>query len=453
VNILGVVVVGIMTRSLGLENFGHYSTIMAYLYIFSIAADMGLYAILVREISQHDEDENRITGSIFSLRLILIFLFVLIAVVLVWFLPYPNIVKLGVLVASLYVIFSSLIQILIGIFQKHLRVYVVSIADIVARSLQLILLLFLIYLGKAGLMEFLAVVVVSVAAQFIILFIYSKKLANFKLHIDVQYWKTILRNSFPIAVSLVFSVLYFKIDTLLISLLRGADEVGIYSVAYKVLELVIFVPAMYIGLVFPILSKYAGKNKNDFVFEFKKTFDVIAIMAMPTAVYLFIMAHSIVRAIGGDAFFQSGAVLQVLVVAITMIFFGNLGGHSIIALNLQKKSMWIYIFGAILNIATNLIFIPKYGYIAAAWTTVATEIFVTICMFILISKKETGELSSLRTLKALLSALLMGLIILPFSESLIIGTLLGISYIPILWLARGFTTQDVKDILSYRSIS
>jgi O-antigen/teichoic acid export membrane protein len=451
VNLLGIAVVGIMTRTLGLENFGHYSTVMAYLFIFSILADMGLQAILVREISQNDEDESRITSSIFTLRLLLILASAALSGIVVWFLPYQYTVQLGVVVALLYIVFSSLVQILIGVFQKHLRIYLVSVADIISRCVQLGLLALLVYLNRISLVGFLGVVVAAEIVHFLVAVVNVRKLVKLRLHVDTAYWKKVLKTSFPVAASLVFTLLYFKIDTVFLSLMRDPAEVGIYAVAYKILELVIFIPAIYIGLVFPTLSKYASAKGREFADEFKKAFNILAILAMPAAVYLFVMAGSVVQLIGGDAFAQSGRVLQILTVAIIMIFFGNLGGNALIALDLQKRGMWIYLFGAVFNIVTNLIFIPKHGYIAAGWTTVATEIFVTVAMFIVIARAKTGALSSTVTIKALVSALVMGVIILPFADSLVVATPFAIVYFVFLWLMRGITTQDIRKVLSLRS--
>jgi len=78
--------------------------------------------------------------------------------------------------------------------------------------------------------------------------------------------------------------------------------------------------------------------------------------------------------------------LSILAIAIGLIFLGNLLGNSIIALNKQKTGAWIYFAGMIFNIVTNLIFIPKYRYLGASWTTTATELLVTVLMFVLVYK-------------------------------------------------------------------
>src|SRR3989338_9344642 len=90
---------------------------------------------------------------------------------------------------------------------------------------------------------------------------WSKQLTLWRLRIDFGHWRASIKEAFPIAVSLVFVFLYFKLDTVLLSLMKPAGDVGIYSVAYKVLEVVIFLPAMYMGLIMPRLSKFASDRE------------------------------------------------------------------------------------------------------------------------------------------------------------------------------------------------
>ncbi|MDO8676514.1 MAG: oligosaccharide flippase family protein, partial [Candidatus Azambacteria bacterium] len=114
---LSLVVVGILTRFLGPEGFGQYSAIFAYLYIFTATADLGLYTFMVREISRASEpvEERKIASKIFTLRLFAIIVLIDLADLLIFAFPYPLKIKIGVLIASLFSVGSSLVQVLTGI--------------------------------------------------------------------------------------------------------------------------------------------------------------------------------------------------------------------------------------------------------------------------------------------------------------------------------------------------
>ncbi len=447
---ISLVVVGLLTRSLGPAGYGYYNLVFAYLYIFTSIADLGLYTILVREVSKVDADKEKLVASkIFTLRLIFVVSILVLADFLVLFFPYPPLVKWGIVIASLFSVFSSLTQVLMGVFQKYLRLYLVSAADIIARACQLVLLAIMIYL-KAGLLSFVWAVVLSEVVHFLLTLAFSRSLVKIKPSADIVYWKHILKTAFPVAASLIFVLIYFKLDTVLLSLMKPAYDVGVYSIAYKILEAAIFLPAIYVGLVMPLLSKHAFGNRAEFVKTFRSAFNAISIFALPFVAYLVVLSDKIVGIIGGGGFAASGPVLKILSVAVLMIFFGNLGGNAIIALNLQKKSLWIYLAGAVFNVAANLILIPRYSYFAAAWITVATEIFITLWMFWLI-KKEAGTATDKAVIfKAAIATVIMLIVMRPFLGNFVWATIAAVSYFPALFLLGGFTISDLREIVSLK---
>ncbi|MBI2062649.1 MAG: flippase [Candidatus Yanofskybacteria bacterium] len=448
---LSLVVVGILTRFLGPEGFGQYSAIFAYLYIFTAVADLGLHTFMVREISRISEpgEERKIASKIFTLRLLTVVSIIILADLLVFAFPYPLKVKLGVLIASLFSIGSSLAQVLTGIFQKYVRIYFVSFADILARFVQLGSLAILIKF-ETGLLWFVAVVVFSETVHLVLIYGFSRRMVKVKPMIDFVYFRHALKTAFPIAVSLVLVLIYFKLDTVMLSVMKPAQDVGIYSAAYKVLEAVIFLPAIYIGLVMPLLSRFAVKNRPEFIKTFKSAFNVVTIFALYFSVYIFLMSDWIVRAIGGGAFLEASPVLKILSFAILLIFFGNLGGNTIIALNLQRKAMWIYFTGAVINVGLNFLLIPEYSYFAAASTTVVTEIFITLAMFWLIHRSIKITVNKTLFAKTILAMTIIAVLMYPLTDSFTKASLISLLYFPLLLALRVFTRADLREIISIK---
>src|SRR3989338_8321548 len=107
VNLIGIVIVGLMTRALGPERFGQYNAVFAYLFLFNVLADMGLYTLLVREISREGAYESSITSKLFTFRLILIIASSVLAIAVALILPYTSLVRTGIAIASLSIICSS----------------------------------------------------------------------------------------------------------------------------------------------------------------------------------------------------------------------------------------------------------------------------------------------------------------------------------------------------------
>ncbi len=452
-NLLGLVVIGLMTRHLGAEGFGQYSTVFAYLFIFSILSDMGLATFLTREISKNEGRQVETTSLIFTLRLIMVIFASIIAIAIAWQIPsYPLAVRTGIAVGTIYVIGSSLVQVMSGIFQKYFKVYVISIADVVTRVIQLGLVWFFITRGLASPVRFVIVAILAEAVHFMIVYLYARKLIAFRFQIDWTYWKSVLKSTFPIGLSLIFVLLYFKMDTVMLSIMSSAHDVGVYAVAYKVLEVVIFIPAMFVGLVMPLLSRNSS-DIREFKKIFKPSFDFISALAVPAIILLFVLAEPITRLVGGPEFVESASALRILAIAVFFIFYGNLTGNAIIALDLQKMSLIVYSLGALMNITANYFLIPHYSYIAASWTTLGTEVFVTLGMFWVIYQK-TGQLHSWKRFGPICaSALAMTALVYPTRHNFILALFLSLTYFIFLYLFRAFTRAELRSITSIKSFS
>lgn len=447
---LSLVNIGFIARYLGQQGFGEYSLILTFLSIFNILADLGLYSLMTREISRPDADEKKIASNIFTLRVAILFGFLILAIVSVWLFPYPVRVKLGVSLVTIAILFLSASQVLMGIFQKYLKTDRAALSEIIGRAIQLGLVVLFVSLDF-GFFSILIALITGAFLIFVLNFFFARKYIPLTLAFDFSYWKEILKMSFPIAVSIVLTLIYFKIDSIFLSLGfinrssgNPISDVGIYNIAYKVLEGAIFFPAMFIGLIMPLLSKYAFSDREQFKKIFQKILDILIIFIVPLIIGLLILSLPIVVLIGGKEFDVSAPVLQILSFAIGFIFLGNLFGVSIIALNKQKIGAWIYFSGMIFNIVTNLVFIPRYSYIGAASTTVATEFLVTVLMIILISR-TIHYFPHFKILKPLIAGLAMGLFIYYFQSwnlFLIVG-LGAVVYFGILYLIKGIRRDEV----------
>ena len=447
-NAIGLLVVGIMTRRLGPADYGEYSTVFAFLFLFSVLADMGLGVLLTRDISQSEADAEKTVANYFGFRIFLTVLASVLAVVIVWLIPqYSAAIKFGVAIGCGYMIFSSFVQLLMGIFQKALKVYLVSFADIISRTLQLLIILFLLWTGRTEVLDFIYATVIAEIAHFIMVLFFARSLVRLRVSFDFGEFKKILKNALPVAVSLLFVILYFKMDTVMLSLMRPSADVGMYSVAYKVLEIVIFVPAILAGLLMPILSKEAVNISERFRRIMALSFDIMLALALPAAVVMIILAGPIIAVVGGAGFGQSVLILRVLAVAVILIFFGNLGGNALVALNLQNKSVWIYALGAVLNFVANLIFIPRYGALAAALNTVLTELVVTVGMFWLIHRAVGSTFSFQRTTRIGLATLVMGVVVFTLRQHTVFAFAAALSYLPILYAVRGFSVEEIKKLV------
>ncbi len=456
--LVGLISIGIITRYLGSTGFGEYTTIITFLSFFGIIADLGLTLITVQMISQSGVDEKKVLGNLFGLRLVSALFFIGLAPIVVLAFPYSAGVKSGVLIASLSFIFVALNQILVGLFQKNLRMDKVSIAEITSRISLLFFTIMAVKLGW-GLKGILSAMVLSSGISFILHYIFSKKFVFIRPLFDLNFWKKIIHLSWPLALTIFFNLIYLKSDTLFLSIIPRPSEigifaeVGIYGAAYKVIDVLITLPFMFSGIVLPILSKrWAEGDKKGFNYVMQKSFDLMAIFAIPLAFGAQFVSRDIMVLVAGEDFSASGDILKILILAASLIFLGNISAHAIIAINKQKKIIKAYIFVAITSLFGYLIFIPYFSYFGAALITIYSELFIALTSIYLI-KKYTGFVPSANVLiKSFLASFLMGVCIYLVQNYispnlyLVLGT--GIlSYGGFIYLFRGIRKEDVLDLI------
>lgn len=371
---LGAVI--LTTRTLGPVKYGEYSTALAFFYLFNALADLGLYNILSRDIANPKKDPARLLGAAFILRSVgLLGSFLAGAAI---FLVIPKYGQLSGLIVPVIVSYAalSLSQLFMAVFQKHLAVRRAAFIEVVGRGIQF-LAIFLLWFEKINSAAyFLSALALGALIQFLITFRAARPFIAIRISATFNEAKAMLKESAPIALSLIFTLIYFRLDTVLLSLFKTQRDVGVYNLSYKLLEQLIFIPAMFVGVLTPILSRRFLESLDKFKELFYQASRVIAASAFLFLAAGWFLALPIVIFLGGRAFSSAQAPLQVLLLATTLIFFGTLLGTSVIILGRQKKAIPVYALAMVINVVGNLLTIPKFSYMGAAWITVLTELVV-----------------------------------------------------------------------------
>ncbi|MEI9966461.1 MAG: flippase [Candidatus Moraniibacteriota bacterium] len=440
-----------VTAYLGQDGFGKYATVLAFFAFFSAILDLGLGPVTAREISREGADEKMILGNVLTLRLIASSLLLLIAPLSLLIFRYPPELEIGIMIAALTTLFSTASLVLNAIFQKYLAMDRVAMIEFAGKVLQLALILIIVRID-AGFLAVTATLLISLSFNAALAYFFSRHYVSFRLRLDLGYWKRFLVESLPMGATAIITFAYFKFDTILLSLLQSSADVGIYNVAYKIIENLVFFPAMVAGLILPLLSRFIYTDRARFEEIANKTFKVFILIVLPLMVGTFFLAPQIIAIVSGGSFALSVPVLRILIFALACIFFGQYFNMLLIVSNAQRKLMTALLFVAVFNIGLNLFFIPRYSYIGSAFTSVATELLVVILTSILVWRHVRFFPSLRHAEKALFSAAVMALALFflaPVSFLLagLIGTLL---YAGCLWLTRAVSLSELQLLFSNR---
>jgi len=452
--IFSILTLGLITRYLGPTGYGYYTTTLAFLQVFGILIDFGLQMITVQIISDPKFDESKIFSNIFTLRLCTSLVF-FIAPLFALFFPYPGIVKIGIAINTLTYIFMAQSAVLVGLFQKHLRMGKVALADLLNKVIYFALVIIGVYLNK-NLLWILCFGAATNGAYLVMLIYFANTLTKIKLLFEKDIWMLILSRSWPIALTIALNLVYFKADTIILSLFKTQDEVGLYGASYKILEVLINLSYLFLGLLLPLMTQsFAQKEFLRFKRVMQNGFDVMATISIPMIFATIMLGKRVMVMVAGSQYEASGSILQILILATGAIFIAAVFGYGIVAINKQKSMILFYAINAFLSLAAYLYFIPIYSYWAAAWITVLSEVFILFASLLVLYKNTQFLPKPSMLLKSLFASIAMCVPLYIFASLPLIfnmGIALSV-YMASLYLVKGVSRETLMEIIKIKSQS
>jgi O-antigen/teichoic acid export membrane protein len=189
------------------------------------------------------------------------------------------------------------------------------------------------------------------------------------------------REALPIWLAGLVSMLYFKGDTLILRAFAGDAALGIYSAAYKLFEGSMLLPAILLAAVFPPLARAHGDPQRQGAWE-RLVFAVLLGLGLVVGATFYLGRARIIPAVFGAGFAEADASLRILALGIPVLYVNFGLTHFLIARDLGHKNLVFAVAMLILNVALNLIAIPRLGGPGAAWATVITEAALLICCLV-----------------------------------------------------------------------
>jgi O-antigen/teichoic acid export membrane protein len=217
-------------------------------------------------------------------------------------------------------------------------------------------------------------------------YFYAAKYAKLKPLYEKAYWKEIFTGAFPYGIALVFNMIYFRIDSVMILFMKGPHELGYYGPAVRMLEILQVIPVYFMNSVLPVLSKALKDDPKKVERILTLCMNFLLMASLPITIGIYLLAYPIIFLITQPEFlsqvdqgiYGSDVALQILCIAMAISFNTSLYNYSLVALGKQSKLLWINGGAAVLNIVLNLFVIPHWGFRGASWSTVATEVFILL---------------------------------------------------------------------------
>jgi len=442
--LISLLIMAYMARYLGSEDFGIYNFALSFVSLFTIISELGLHGIAVRESSRNQDNSDSILGNSVYISTFLSLIAFIFSVISIQILGYSYETKIIVFVIST--------GLLLGAFLPYGIIYEISFKmkysvffSIVSRIV-LLVAIFLVIFKDYGLI---GVAIASVLSDFvhkILMYVFSLDILKLKFKFNYELCKNLIKESLPLAFASLFGMIYFRIDIVMLSILSGNNDVGIYSSAFRLTEAFLFIPSSLMVSLFPLMSKYYSTSKQSLIFAYLRSTKYIFSIALAVAIFSFFYANFIISVVYGEQYLESIRVLQILIFASTIIAINFPSRELLVSINKQKIVTLTTIVCAIVNISLNLLWIPTYTYLGAALATLITELVYWAFSFYFID--FISMKSIILNLRAtIISGLLIsGLLYysLNFMYSLWWIPLFGLSYLLLIYLLKGIDEEDTQ---------
>lgn len=365
----------VIARYLGTSNYGilNYST--SIITFFACIVKLGFDSIIVKELIDNRDKENIILGTTIFFRFIssLISILLIIALSLLYY--DNNIMRLVIIIESFLLLFQAF-SFIEYYFVSYLKSKYVSIAKMVAYLVMSIYKIIIILL-KLNVVYFAICNIIDYLVLSLILFIFYKKDGN-GLNINIKYGFSLLKKSYHFIFSDLIIILYTQIDKVMIGNIMMQSDVGIYSAAVVIYMLYEFIPEAIVTSFKSKLFDLKNKNYKNYIVNLKRLFALIFWMSVLFSLAIILLSKFILNLLYGSSY--SSALYPLIILSISLPF-ANIGIVRRIWMIEQEKQKYITIisiWGVIINIVLNMIFINKFGIVGASIATLITEIFVNV---------------------------------------------------------------------------
>lgn len=448
--VLGFFFVMYTARYLGAEGFGVLSFALAFTAIFSVFGDLGLSALLVREVARDKSLAGKYLGNIIVIKVILVAIMFGLIIFVINILDYPEQTIKVVYIIGLSVILATFSGAFSSIFQAYEKMEYVSIGAILNSALMLVGALFAITQGF-GVAVFASIYfIIGVIILGYNVVVCVRIFVPPMIEINWDFLKFTMKEALPFGLSGIFIALYYYIDSVMLSVMVGNEVVGWYNAAYRLVLVLLSIYIAYIISIFPVMSKFYHEITGDSLkIVYALSFRYLTIVSIPIAIGTTLLADRIILLIYGTEYIPSIIALRILIWTVVFMYLSGLSANLFASINRQIVVTKVTGIGAALNIVLNLLVIPRFSYIGASITTVATEIAVLSILIYILSNTEykSHMVSKKNILKIILSTSpMIIIIIISFSIYINLIILIIVCILSYLYMIYTFNVLNKDDV-------
>ena len=366
-------IVGIyVARYLGPDRYGQLNYAISFILIITPIAALGLEQIVIRNLVDENDKHNEILGTALLLKLMAALLLLGLLLSIFSFSSADRLSNILVFIIAFSLVFQAL-----NVIDFFFRAIVMSKFAVYARSVSMLaaaVLKVLFILLKKDLVYLAAVLSVeSLVLALGLVCVYKKQ--NLRVsdwRFSLEQARDLLGDSWPLLLSGVAVSVYMRIDQVMIKNLIDNAAVGNYAVAVRLSEAWYFIPTIITSSLFPAIVNAKGRSEALYQARLQRLYALMTWLALAISVPVSFLAGDIIRVMFGSQYQAASVALRLYIWSSIFVFLGSAGGKYLVTENFTRISFVSTFTGTIVNVALNLIFIPKYGISGAAMATIVS---------------------------------------------------------------------------------
>ena len=382
--LLNIYIIVLIARTLGPVGFGEFAFILAFVGLLQLITDLGITNLLVREVAQNPDKYREIVGNARVLAWLLTLIVIIPTAVICLFVLADKgfgLTLLVMTVAAMAVMHAVIYGALFRAFERM----EFNAGFFVLHKVILLGLVFYWMNTDTSLLQLCYFYLLANLCQFLMFYIASWKVfERISWKIDLVYWKYLIWEAIPVGISMLFRKATLHVDTLLLSAFASPVALGLFSAAYRIIQIVEMLPFTLSIPMYPKMARLALDSRDEFEVFLNQVIKFYILISLPVMAYLIVFSEQIIGLMFSTEFSESTPILQALSVAVFFIFPSSIMIYVYTALN--KQRLFTVISAAVLatNAGLDMWLIPDFGAFGAAVGTVAAEaLFVVVSVIFL----------------------------------------------------------------------
>jgi PST family polysaccharide transporter len=376
---LGVVITSWTARYLGPSNFGMLNYATAFVALFGFLSGLGLDGIAIRDLVRTPSQANVTLGTILVLKFIGSLIVVVLCAFIIRRLEPGNITLSNIVtIASVGGVVSTL-----GVFNLYFQANEIQKFTVLATNAAFLVFVVvrIVIIHQRLSVEWFAWAQTAQAALTgaLLVFVYrSYTAALSSIKASLSCALLLAREAWPQMLASLSIGIYMKIDQVMIAKIAGPEANGIYSAALRISEIWYVIPTIIVPVVFPSIIRSRINSPDVSERQMLKLFSLMAAIAVLIALPVSLTSSYIIELVYGPQYRSAGPILAVHVWASLFVFWGMAQEPWNVSEGLLKLSLLRTILGAGVNVGLNLILIPRYAGIGAAFATLIAYSCATV---------------------------------------------------------------------------